>query len=80
MRQIVDIKSNEDLRQELERTFVRGEISALTWVSTVKSLSSRERSHIIDRIKKLEAFLRGELKADKDGTIARFVPDFTEGE
>lgn len=74
---IIDAKG---LRDEMEKTFVRGEISALTWVSTAKSLSKEERSHITDRIKKLQKFLAGEIAADKDGTKERWVPDFQEGE
>ena len=64
----------------MEQTFVRGEISALQWCSTMRSISNEERKHIINRIEQLNKFLRGEIKADKDGTIARWVPDFQTGE
>jgi hypothetical protein len=73
----VDFKK---LREEMEKTFVRGEIASLQWCSTMKSISTSERNHIVSRIKKLEQFLRGEIAADHDGTKARFVPDFHEGE
>jgi chlorite dismutase len=70
----------EEIKKEFEKTFVRGEISALIWCSTMRSISIAERNHLQNRIKQLEKFLRGEIPADKDGTKSRPVPDFQDGE
>lgn len=71
---------NDDLTKEMQKAFVRGEVSALVWVSTIRSLTPNERAHIKNRLDVLNAFLRGERLADFSGTDPKFVPDFYKGD
>jgi hypothetical protein len=75
-----EVISIDELRKQMERSFVHGELSALQWCVTIKSLSKEERDHITSRISRLNKFLSGEIKADHDGTKGRWVPDFYKGE
>lgn len=68
------------LKEEMGRTFIRGEIASLHWVMTCKSLSDNDKKHILLRMSKLDAFLKGEIKADFDGEKYRPAPDFYKGE